>query len=82
MGVDLLISPMMWEAGSHRLLVGKKEGLSSGNSQNTGRRYSCFKGSSVSSQDSPGITMTFLSKANDLIDLHLEQNIALLPIDK
>lgn len=65
--VEALISPVMWEAGSQRLFVGKKEGLSSGSSQDIGGRYSCFKGSSASSQDSAGITMTLHSEASDLI---------------
>lgn len=66
-GVEALISPMMWEAGSQRLFAGKKEGLSSGSSQDIGRRYSCFKGSSASSQDSAGITMTLHSEASDFL---------------
>lgn len=60
------VESLMWEVGSHRLLVGKKEGWSSGSSQNIGRRYSCFKASSAFSQDSPGITMTLYSKSSDL----------------
>lgn len=66
MGVELLISPMMWEAGSHRLLVDKKEGHQ-GEVRTLGEDNSCFKGPSASSQDSPGITMTLHSKASDII---------------
>lgn len=68
-GVEPLIPPMMWGAGSHGLVVGKKEGLLSGNSHNMGRRHSSFKGVPAPSQGSAGITVRVPSKAHYLRSL-------------